>query len=56
MLDLLANTVPARRKPEAALEALHQVARAAPAYRATRGEADEAVPRVLRLLERATAR
>jgi hypothetical protein len=53
VLELLANTLPARRKPEAALDALEKVARAAPAYRVTRGEAGEAVPRAVRLLERA---
>ncbi len=52
VLDLLANTLPARRKPEAALEALEGVARAAPAYRVTRGESEDAAPRALRLLER----
>jgi len=55
VLELLSNTLPARRKPEAALDALEKVARAAPAYRVTRGEADDAVPRAIRLLERALA-
>jgi len=53
VLDLLANTLPARRQPEAALEALKSVARAAPAYRVSRGEAEDAALRALRLLERA---
>ena len=34
------------------LEALEGVARAAPAYRVTRGESEDAAPRALRLLER----
>jgi serine kinase of HPr protein (carbohydrate metabolism regulator) len=55
MLDLLSNTLPARRRPAAALAALEQVVVAAPSYRVTRGEADEAVPRALRLLERAAS-
>jgi hypothetical protein len=52
VLDLLANTLPARRRPAAALEVLERVARAAPAYRVTRSEAEDAAPRALRLLER----
>lgn len=55
VLDLLANTLPARREPEAALGALESVARAAPAYRVTRGEAEDAAPRTLDLLDRANS-
>jgi hypothetical protein len=53
VLELLANTIPARRRPEAALEALEAVARSAEAYKVTRGEADEAAGEALRLLGRA---
>ncbi len=41
VLDLLANTVAARRKPAQALKRLSQVAATAPVYRGARGEADE---------------
>ena len=51
VLDLLANTLPARRQPGAALNALEKVARAAPAYRVERGEAEESVESILGLLE-----
>jgi len=54
LLEMLANTIPARRKPEAALEALEAVARTAPAYKMTRGEAAGAAAKAIRLLERAT--
>jgi len=55
VLELLANTIPARRKPEAALEALEAIARSAPAFKLTRGDADDAAKRAIRLLDRVAA-
>lgn len=46
-LELLANTVPARRKPEAVLRALHKVVLGAPVIKGTRGEAAEMAEMVL---------
>lgn len=54
VLEMLANTIPARRKPEAALEALEAVARAAPAFKLTRGEAVDAAAGAIRLFDRVT--
>jgi hypothetical protein len=47
VLELLANTVPARRKPEAVLAALHQVVLGAPVIKSARGEAAEMAGAVL---------
>jgi hypothetical protein len=47
VLELLANTVSARRKPEAALQALHQALRSAPVIKGVRGEAAEMAEAVL---------
>ena len=41
MLELLANTIPARRKPKAALQALRQVVLHASVLKGPRGDADE---------------
>jgi hypothetical protein len=49
-LALLANTVPARRRPEAALDVLEQVASRAHALKGARGEAEETVGRILSTL------
>jgi hypothetical protein len=46
-LALLANTVPARRKPLEVLETLERVVRAATVLRGARGEAAEAAARIL---------
>lgn len=56
VLDLLANTLSARRQPELVLPVLHQVATAAPTYRASRDDADAVAPRVLGLCDRAHRR
>jgi hypothetical protein len=50
MLALLANTVPARTRPAAALEALQQVVAHATTVRGIRGEAEETVDALLRNL------
>jgi hypothetical protein len=50
-LELLANTVSARRQPETALAALRQVATHAPVLKSTRGEAAETAELILRCLE-----
>lgn len=50
VLALLANTVPARRKPVAALAALQQVAAHAAALKGTRGEADQTAEALLELV------
>jgi hypothetical protein len=49
-LALLANTVPARRRPEAALAALQPVVSCAAALKGRRGEADETAAVLLRTL------
>lgn len=51
LLDLLAHTVPARRRPRAALSALQRVVVPGRVVESTRGEADETAPRLLRLAE-----
>lgn len=56
VLDLLANTLSARRQPELVLPVLQQVATGAASYRASRDEADDVVPQILRLCERARRR
>jgi hypothetical protein len=50
MLELLSQTVSARRKPEQALGMLQQVAANAPIVKSTRGSASEVVPRVLEMV------
>ena len=47
VLELLSHTVPARRSPERALEALSRVVAEAPVVKGVRGEADEAVSDIL---------
>jgi hypothetical protein len=47
---LLENTVPARRRPEAVLAALHAVVSRAAVLKGVRGEAGEMVPRLLKKL------
>ena len=56
ILELLNNTLAARRNPEFVLPILDLVASRCPTYRARRGEAEEAVARILRLCERAQQR
>lgn len=51
LLELLGNTVPARRKPRAVMETLEAVVSSAPVFRVERGEARIAVGRTLDLLE-----
>jgi hypothetical protein len=51
LLAMLANTVSARRQPEAALAVLQRVATCAPVFKGVRGEAHEAAASILRLLE-----
>ncbi len=46
-LELLANTVAARRRPKAALATLQEVVSQAPALKGTRGEAEEMVQAIL---------
>jgi hypothetical protein len=46
-LALLANTVPARRRPAAVLETLERVVRGATVLRGARGEAAEAARSIL---------
>jgi len=50
-LGLLANTLAARNQPDRALATLGRVARQAPVLTGTRGEADETVASIFRLLE-----
>jgi hypothetical protein len=47
VLELLSNTVAARRRPEAALSALRHVAERAPVLKGVRGEAKEVVESIL---------
>jgi hypothetical protein len=54
-LALLANTVPARTQPEAALTAIQQVVSRAPVLKGRRGEASETAARMLQTLERDAA-
>ena len=51
LLAILANTVSARRQPEAALGVLQKVSAGARVYKGARGEADAAAASILRLLE-----
>ena len=51
-LEVLAHTVPARLRPEAALAALHRVVNRAPVWKGTRGEAAEAAAWLLEARER----
>jgi len=46
-LELLDNSVPAQRRPEAVLAALHAVVSRAPVLKGARGEAGDMVPRLL---------
>lgn len=55
-LLLLENTVPARTRPEEALEAISAAVRHADGLVGTRGDADDAAGRLLALLEKAPAR
>jgi hypothetical protein len=50
-LELLANTVSARRQPENVLAALHQVVSRAPVLKSLRGEATETIDLILRCLD-----
>lgn len=52
VLELLANTVPARRRPERVLSTLRAAAARVSALRSTRGEAEETTFRLLAELER----
>ena len=52
VLELLDNTVSARRDPEAALSALRQVVADAEVLKGVRGEAEQTVPAILRRLDR----
>lgn len=51
VLELLANTVSARTRPEAALQALHQAVRGTPIIKGSRGEAAEVAARLLAELD-----
>jgi hypothetical protein len=51
MLALMANTVPARTRPAAALEALQRVVAHATTVRGVRGEAEKAADALLRILK-----
>lgn len=50
-LELLANTISARRQPENALAALQQVVARAPVLKSLRGEATETIDLILRCLD-----
>ncbi|HYL99993.1 MAG TPA: hypothetical protein VEZ90_13655, partial [Blastocatellia bacterium] len=50
-LALLANTVPARRKPERALAAIQRIVAAAPVMKGTRGDAASAASSILKILD-----
>ena len=52
MLELLDNTVSARRDPEQALGALRHLVAHADVWKGVRGEAEQTVPAILRKLER----
>lgn len=52
MLELLANTVPARRKPKVVVPTLEKAIRAAVALKGARGEAQETAPLILRTMDR----
>jgi hypothetical protein len=51
LLELLNHTIPARRKPAAALDTLERVVEQAPVVRTMRGEARRAVQRLMSLIE-----
>jgi hypothetical protein len=51
VLELLANTVSARRKPQAALAALHRAVREAPVIKSARGEAADVATKLLAELD-----
>jgi len=51
LLAILANTVSARRQPEAALGVLQKVSAGARVYKGARGEADAAAASILKLLD-----
>ncbi|HKO61573.1 MAG TPA: hypothetical protein VJV03_10470 [Pyrinomonadaceae bacterium] len=54
VLELLNNTVSARRDPEAALNALRHVVASADVVKGVRGEAEQTAPLILRKLDRRT--
>jgi hypothetical protein len=56
LLELLANTVPARREPDRALRTLEEVVHRAPVLKGVRGEATEAASALLERAEREFAR
>ena len=51
MLALLAETVPARRKPAATMATLAQVVSRAPALKGARGEAEDLAPLLVKYLD-----
>jgi len=51
LLELLSHTVPARRRPRAALSVLQRVVVRGRVIKSARGEADETAPHLLRLAE-----
>jgi hypothetical protein len=55
VLELLNNTVSARRAPEAALSALRHLVASADVVKGVRGEAEQTVPAILRKLDRRAA-
>ncbi len=55
VLELLNNTVSARRDPEAALSALRHLVASADVVKGVRGEAEQTVPAILRKLDRRAA-
>jgi len=55
MLDLLAHTVPVRKRPEASLRSLEAMVARATVIKGRRGEAEEVAPVLLRWLEEAPA-
>ena len=52
ILELLANTVPARKRPAESLSALKQATQSAVFFKGNRGDADETAARILQLLDR----
>jgi hypothetical protein len=55
-LELLANTVPARRQPELSLATLQQAASRAHCFKGNRGEASELAKWILAFVERVAPR
>jgi len=55
LLDLVAHTVPVRKRPEASLRALEAMVAGAVVLKGARGEAEEMAPALLRRLEEAPA-